>query len=352
MINLVEKEYFRGLAIDRRHMDLYLSMFKLGRIDVIDLISGDVKRSLTNISKPAELRIDHQNRFLFIITNSTCIYKYHMDEEYMRMVVCTKQPIKSLSIESSSHLIYWITSDGTIFRCDYNGSQIQLVIENNERKLTPFSLYISNRSNRLTAYISDHKHQMIMSIVMDLNVTTTGFTVKRNFTQVLMVEYPSIYSLNVYNEEVCSAASQLIDSSTSNISVINETRVQIATQESKLEILSYNLIIYVVAGMFLILVISLLIFGLNRHHRCLFKKSGHDDGICGKSLLDPPATVKTKANNTLTICIEDLGGFNNSSYLDNCSECPLKKSCEGCDYEDECLERGICMSSYRLLNKI
>ena len=51
-----------------------------------------------------------------------------------------------------------------------------------------------------------------------------------------------------------------------------------------------------------------------------------------------------------TVSIEDLGGFSNlslGSHTDNMKRC--SRSCDSCEYKTECKDRGICLSTYRLL---
>ena len=59
----------------------------------------------------------------------------------------------------------------------------------------------------------------------------------------------------------------------------------------------------------------------------------------------------TVVNMDDTVSVEDLGGFSNPSFgshVDNVRMCS-KSSCDSCEYKSECKERGICLSTYRLL---
>jgi hypothetical protein len=79
--------------------------------------------------------------------------------------------------------------------------------------------------------------------------------------------------------------------------------------------------------------------GCRRDHRTIRRE--------GRRSRNSSVTVVSPDN---TLSIEDLGGFSNPSFgshHENIKMC--SKSCDSCEYKTECKDRGICLSTYRLL---
>ena len=65
---------------------------------------------------------------------------------------------------------------------------------------------------------------------------------------------------------------------------------------------------------------------------------------------------KNLTSKSRVLCIEDLSGIRNNAFIRNnefqesdCSNCPLRQTCDNCIDRNECIESGICLSTFRLL---
>lgn len=102
-----------------------------------------------------------------------------------------------------------------------------------------------------------------------------------------------------------------------------------------------------------------LVSGGHRHQdrRSILRRSPSNNSTAGnplnfpsKDVLQATPVLKACAPPVRTISIEDLSGFENPSFDGRRNRTHSQRSCDSCDYKDECKEMGICLNTYSRLH--
>lgn len=377
------KDWIRGLTIDSLTLRLYVSLYNEGKIRSFDLNTFKVNSSIdlweqnylsTNLTKPGQMVTDSRSRFLFVVENSSRILKFHLDDHQTEVIYSSNFAIKSLSLDSLYYFVYWITNDGAIYRCKYDGSDVLLIFNETatlfkSNNISPFSLYVfSNKSSgSLTVYLSDFKYKALAYYHLKLNENEYKYSLFKK--EIMNIDHPSIYAFVVINNEQLSSCRTYLTNSTKK--PIISVDMTVAASEDKpvvsagteiltivetpsaLYLFAVSSVILLILGVCLLIVFKKFYSGANRVDNNLIKNENNIKKDSSEQPKSRSSSVKRKNYSASpTVCIEDLGGFTNYNYFESCSKCPLKKTCDVCDYKDECIEKGLCMSSYRLLQEV
>lgn len=341
--------------------------------------------------KPGQVVIDFNREdelsVVYWIQNGTCIFKSQYPN-YQQKVICVNQiitqirPINSFTITGSySYLLF---SSGEIYRHNLRTGGIQNLIPESfydghpdfkyghEDYFKSMSSIVNEDESSIQLFISNSNHGDLFQV--NVSCTTESSCHVTNSRLVLIER--KIYDAKVVTLNKVTGHKPFPFKMTTNFSLCQET----VTPDG--DIRPYTFLTYpepidsdewnkwtglssfmfastamlcLMGLIFVTLLISSVIWFRrykNRSSHMRYRRNISQTTIENGDGSLSTSGVKTKTfrgnsgscvtvNPDRTVSIEDLGGFANHAFFE--------KSCDVCEYKDECSERGICLSTYRLL---
>lgn len=347
------------LAVDYLYRRVYLALYEFSRIDLFDIRTNISTNFLPNISRPVDIAIDSELQVLFWIENWTCIS--HLVISNMSTTrMCSSKP-RALAVDVMNAQLYWSDSDGNLFRKNYFDLKNQIIIS--DKKMSQnYALDLSNDA----IYMSDP-------------YKLTALFKSTLISKVVLIESPGILDFKVIKNKICDSQQQRPHTQLSNTSFVIEntgsnqsitewqnmthnrlipSRFNNNNNNRRDDLFHSKYFVLFICG---IVLISLILIGLAIIviRSCLKTRKANTNqnkrktiGVRNRLTINDKSKLILNKNINKTVCIEDLGSFSNNGFLDPqliCSNCPIKQTCSTCEDRDECLDKGICLSTYKLL---
>ena len=336
------------LAVDSKN-NIYLSSFDFSRIDVFDIENKILKTYLENISHPVDIAIDNNRHILFWIENWSCVSQTFINDiNVMRM--CSINA-RAIAVDILNGELFWSDSFGRIFKRKYFEKSVELVFTAKKMNQN-HALFVTTRA----IYVSD----LFKLTAIDRSTLNE---------KVVLIESPGILAFKSISLKECNSTEMGLknieynltkESNVITMSPINRS-LTFDLEENSHYIKNYWFgskysVYIIVVSILTFFALILLLFILKRFYRKNNSNRTQIKRISGrktkKFLLNDKNKLLSNGRNSKTVCIEDMGSFSNNGYLDPqtfCSNCPIRQTCSSCDDKEECLERGICLTTYKLL---
>ncbi|XP_054168212.1 uncharacterized protein LOC128965530 [Oppia nitens] len=321
------------LAIDSLNQNIYLALYDFSRIDIFNINTKVTTNLLSNISHPVDIAVDSKRQILFWVENWTCICQTSLT--LIKIIKFCSLNARTIALDPIESQLYWSDLNGNIFRRNYFEKTTQLVISTKKMQQN-FALDVTNNA----IYLSDSYK------LMSIQRSTLN-------TKVVIIESQPILDFKaIETHYLCRRdKTQPLDRTRNNSVFINETISNVIFMNQSLidreKSYNNNNKTFLVSTTFYIIIMFQRLFDKKPIKRNKVKTiSRLFRNQYKRRLLNEDSLSKS-------VYIEDLGSFGNNGYLDSkqfCMSCPIRQTCNSCQDRDECLEKGICMKTYKLLS--
>ena len=333
------------IAADRFHRKIYIALYEFGTIDYVDINRNfSYLNLIKNLTRPNEIAVDGDENVLFWIENWSCIAQISIDNKANVMKKCQIKP-RTIATDTLSKLLYWCDFDGLIYFSKYFQYDFKFIkptkkihqvyaieiIQNSIYLSDSFKLY---EVERTTSQPSNVKVVFVETGVFDFKI--------------IKPEHKICYDDAHVKYENKSQSVKFHVNSNSSLYQVDVYQLE----NDGMILYHFVPLLYLIL---LILILAPIIFYLlrrklrnqqrnNENRRLLIRKNY-------QRFRDKNLTSKSRV-----LCIEDLSGIRNNAFIRNnefqesdCSNCPLRQTCDNCIDRNECIESGICLSTFRLL---
>lgn len=351
---------YSRLTIDKKRRKVYVSRYHFGTIDMFDLDKSFQKASvISNLSKPSDIKIDEERNIMFVIENSTCILKIHLSPTLTLTRPWCFTEIKAIAPDVDHQYIYWSQLDGSIWRSQYDSTKPEIYSSSDHKIHRPYALDVENNGALLLSdwytlakRFSGDNHAQYMLVD------------KHGISDFKQLEVSMRRNLDLISDQGQNSVS--VSSSESYLNETSESPLIFVDGDHKGGIVdkTYRLLILSLAILLFSLLSIVILYVIIKCYKRRFYRSCYgqhsqfvNDDNCTLSKAKRSHKRKTYRRNdvtkvvnssgTRTVCIEDLGGFTNGGFLNSSCKPNL---CDDCEDKIECIEKGVCMSTYKLLN--
>lgn len=344
------------LAIDSVNKNIYFSSFDFSRIDCFEIETKVIKNYLKNITNPVDIAIDSQLEVLFWIENWSCIsYTFITNTSVVRM--CSTNA-RALAVDPPNTQLYWSDINGQIYRRNYFAKDYEIIFsakkmqQNYALDVTNGAIYLSDRFKLTSINRKTFTNKVVLiesQGIVDFKAIETRVLCQqqRPQTKKRIEKHMNSTELNETFYNVIAVNQSLIRFDSDSIGNNNENNF--FSSHYFYLIITFSVIISFI-------LIFLIIIGLKR----VFKPKVIKRRVIKRISGEMSHRLRNKDKNKLifnkksvgkSVCIEDLGSFSND-FLNSqsfCSNRPIVQTCSSCDDRDECMDRGICLNTYKLL---
>ena len=362
------------LAVDSAANQIYLCLYDLSRIDVFDVETRTLKTFISNTSHPNDIVFDSQRRILFWIENWSCVYQRSVNDTdspaSLKSVKVCSNNVRALAVDPPNDLLFWSDTNGNIYQQKYMESNAQIIFSARKMQrnlaigVTRNAIYLSDEFKLMAIERTTLKERVVLvesDAILDFKCISCKDLCNGPQAQVEAEARVTEQAMdNFFNYSVIDKTS--VTSIVITQSPINTSLTVGSKSDNSKDIYNFSSIYISIICLSSVVLICLIAMSVIMTLRHLSKRSHKQSPINttikrinarkdSKFLSDKHRLIQPNDSNVgKTVCIEDLGSFN-SSWLDPSvgANRALRQACSSCEDRDECMERGICLTTYRLL---
>lgn len=359
------------LAVDSVNNQIYMCLYELSRIDVFDIHTRTQRTLLSNISHPNDIAFDSRHRILFWIENWSCVCQMPVNDtpNAAPLKLCSTN-VRALAADPLNGLLFWSDTNGNIYQQKYMSTNAQIIFSARKMQrnlaidVTANAIYLSDEFKVMAIERTTLKERVVLvesHAILDLKCISSKDLCYAPEAQVppeRPLEGQSVD--NFFNYSVIDKTSDtwnVITQSPMNTSLAIGSKSDNSTDIYKLSWIYITLIC--LSSVVLICLIALsLVFAIRHLTKRSHKQSPINNSIKrinarkdNRFLSDKHRLIQPNDSNVgKTVCIEDLGSFSNGLLEPSVgANRALRQACSSCEDREECMERGICLTTYRLL---